>query len=97
MVADEQGAFHGAGGDDEVLEDEAHEKDADGEDGADGGERFEGGLDLGVLFLGFDLLLGRRVGLCGYGCGLLLDFIHWKSFSITTHCGAADSVSPREV
>jgi hypothetical protein len=41
VVADEQRLLHGGGGDLEVLEDEGHDEEADGEHGADGGERLE--------------------------------------------------------
>ena len=51
VVADEQRLDHRRGGDFEVLEDEGHDEETDGEDGADGGEGFEWGLGL-VLLLG---------------------------------------------
>ena len=38
MVADEERLDHGGGGDFEVLEDERHDEETDGENGADGGE-----------------------------------------------------------
>ena len=63
VVADEQGLVHGGGGDLEVLEDEGHDEEADGEDGADGGERLERGLGA-VLLGGFDLV---RFGCHGVG------------------------------
>ena len=50
VVADEEGLLHGGGGDLEVLEDEGHDEEADGEDGADGGEGFERGLVLSSCF-----------------------------------------------
>ena len=56
VVADEQGLLHGGGGNFEVLEDEGHDEETDGEDAADGGEGFEGGLLLFGL-LGFRLRL----------------------------------------
>ena len=49
VVADEEGLLHGGGGDLEVLEDEGHDEEADGEDGADGGEGLECGLAVFVL------------------------------------------------
>ena len=41
VVADEQRLLHGRGGNLEVLEDEGHDEEADGEHGADGGERLD--------------------------------------------------------
>ena len=52
VVADQQRLLHGGGGDLEVLEDEGHDEEAEGEDGADGGERLEWGLVLLLLGLG---------------------------------------------
>jgi len=49
VVADEQRLHHGGGGDLEVLEDEGHHEETDGEDGADGSEGFERGLGLLLL------------------------------------------------
>ncbi len=59
VVADEQRLLHGGGGDLEVLEDEGHDEEADGEDGADGGEGFQ---------RGFGLLLLGDFGIGGFGC-----------------------------
>ena len=59
VVADEQGFDHAGGGDLEVLEDEGHHEETDGEDGADGGEGLE---------WGFGLLLLVDVGNGGFGC-----------------------------
>lgn len=51
VVADEKRFDHRGGGDLEVLEDEGHDEEADGEDAADGGQGFERGLGvLGLLF-----------------------------------------------
>ena len=62
VVADEEGLLHGGGGDLEVLEDEGHDEEADREDGADGGERFECGLFFLVLVRGDGLLFGEGGG-----------------------------------
>jgi hypothetical protein len=51
VVADEQGADHRGRGDLEVLEDEGHDEEGDGEDGADGGHGLQKGLMLFGLFL----------------------------------------------
>ena len=51
VIADEQRLLHRGGGNLEVLEDEGHDEETDGEDGADGGERLKGSLGL-VLLLG---------------------------------------------
>ena len=59
VVADEQGLHHGGRGDLEVLEDEGHHKETDGEDGADGGERFQ--RSFGLFLLG-------DFGIGGFGC-----------------------------
>ena len=59
VVADEQGFDHAGRGDFEVLEDEGHHEETDGEDGADGGEGLE---------WGFGLLLLGDVGDGGFGC-----------------------------
>ncbi len=64
MVADEEGLDHRGGGNLEVLEDEGHDKEADGEDGADGGEGLEWGLCAVLLLGGFEVV---RFG--GYGVG----------------------------
>ena len=60
VVADEEGLDHRGGGDLEVLEDEGHDEEAYGEDGADGGEGFERGFVLLLLLLcfSFDLEFG---------------------------------------
>ena len=54
MIADEQRLLHGGGGNLEVLEDEGHDKEADGEHGADGGERLEGGLVVFLVLWGWN-------------------------------------------
>jgi hypothetical protein len=46
VVADEESPDHRGGGDLEVLEDEGHDEEADGEDSADGGEGLERSLGL---------------------------------------------------
>ena len=55
VIADEQRLDHGRGGDFEVLEDEGHDEETDGEDGADGGQGLKGGLGT-ILLGGFDLV-----------------------------------------
>ena len=55
VVADEERLDHRGGGDLEVLEDEGHDEETDGEDGADGGEGLEWGLGS-VLLGGCDLV-----------------------------------------
>lgn len=42
VIADEQGVLHGAGGNAEVLEDEAKDEKTDDQDDAHGRERFQG-------------------------------------------------------
>jgi hypothetical protein len=49
VVADEQGLHHGGRRDFEVLEDEGHHEETDGEDGADGGEGLQRGFGLLLL------------------------------------------------
>ena len=48
VIADKQGLLHGGGGDFEVLEDEGHDEETDGEDGADRGQGLERGLGVVV-------------------------------------------------
>ena len=69
VVADEQGVLHGGGGDFEVLEDEGHDEEADGEDGADGGEGFECGLVVFGPGLGRGFQVSLRLDLFGGGGG----------------------------
>ena len=59
VVADEEGVDHRGRGDLEVLEDEGHDEETDGEDGADGGEGLE--WSFGLFLLG-------DVGGGGFGC-----------------------------
>ena len=64
VVADEEGLDHRGRGDLEVLEDEGHDEETDGEDGADGGEGLERGLGMVLLLGRFEVV---RFG--GYGVG----------------------------
>ena len=59
VVADEEGVDHRGRGDLEVLEDEGHDEETDGEDGADGGEGLK--WSFGLFLLG-------DVGGGGFGC-----------------------------
>jgi hypothetical protein len=59
VVADEESLDHAGRGDLEVLEDEGHDEETDGEDGADGGEGLE--WSFGLFLLG-------DVGGGGFGC-----------------------------
>jgi hypothetical protein len=62
VVADEEGLDHRGGGNLEVLEDEGHDEETDGEDGADGGEGFERGLGLILLLGGLQIVRFGRYG-----------------------------------
>src|SRR5580765_8661051 len=46
VVAYQQGAGHGSGGNDEVLEEKAHDKEPDGESGTEGGQLLNAGALL---------------------------------------------------
>ncbi len=59
VVTDEESLHHRGRGDLEVLEDEGHDEETDGEDGADGGEGLK--RSFGLLLLG-------DVGGGGFGC-----------------------------
>ena len=64
VIADEKRLHHRGRGDLEVLEDEGHDKESDGEDGADRREGFEWGLGAVLLLGGFQI-----VRFSGYGVG----------------------------
>jgi hypothetical protein len=74
VIADEQGLLHGGGGNLEVLEDEGHDEETDGEDGADRGERFERGLGAVLLGgLGFVWYSFHRIGQNGISTRVLVS------------------------
>ncbi len=77
---------HGGGGDFEVLEDEGHDEEADGEDAADGGEGLE--RCLGALGRSW-LLLCDVCGCCGqcaHGVSIASSWCKAKCIS----CGAGE-------
>ena len=64
VVADEQGLLHRGGGNLEVLEDEGHDEETDGQNGADGGEGLQRGFGLFGLGRGYFCCL--RFALCSF-------------------------------
>jgi hypothetical protein len=81
VVADEESLDHRGRGDLEVLEDEGHDEETDGEDGADGGERLE---------WSFGLFLLNDVGGGGFGCdGFGQDSLHRYIYQCIADGGGA--------